>query len=68
MKNIDAPQVALAEFSHLHPYVYAVCEKHVSQYGEDKVHGVIREDGPWQCDNCPDDGPAAYGKVYAVTE
>ena len=68
MKNVDAPQIDLTEFSRLHPYAYAVCDIHVYQYNENNIHGMIYQDGPWQCDNCREDEPAAIGHVYVVTE
>lgn len=65
MTNGDAKIVDLSEFSGM---VYAVCNEHIDLYPDDQVHGRIFVDGPWQCDNCPEDCPPAVGTVYVVSE
>lgn len=68
MHNGDAKFIDLTEFSDKGYEVYAVCGKHIDIYPENKIHGTIGVDGPWQCDNCPEDFPPATGTVYVLSE
>ena len=68
MKNANAPFVDLFAFSNKGHEVYAVCNKHIDFYIEEQTHGTTKMEGPWQCDNCPEDYEPATGTVYVVSE
>lgn len=68
MFNGDAKFIDLTAFSDKGYEVYAVCDKHIDIYPENKIHGTVEVDGPWQCDNCPEFYPPATGTVYVLSE
>ena len=68
MNNENAKTIDLTAFSGKGYEVYAVCDEHLDLYPDTHIHGIVKVDGPWQCDNCPEYLPPATGTVYVVSE
>lgn len=68
MTNENAKSVDLIAFSDKGYEVYAVCNLHRDLYPDNHVRGTVEVNGPWQCDNCPEDYPPATGTVYVMSE